>query len=425
MPDPDDLIAKALAEAGLSTELPGGGTDDPLARAFAAAGLTVPEPEPTTEDQVEEALADLAARRPAVVTERVATDDGTVPVPRWPAGTATGVGSMPGTDPREAAAIVAGEVPGMPALPELPARGAGADMIGRTAALLVDIPVELKAARWTVASRPGADRRRAVDLLRGDMDAFDEACDPVQPGFVKIAATGPWTLAAAVELTSGHRVLTDRGAVREFAESLTEGLRQHVAEVAARTGAAVVVQLDEPGLPAVLAGTLPTPSKLGTVAAVPEPEAQELLRGVIGALTKLGSPVVVHCCADRPPLALLRDTGATALGIDATLPSLTGPSAQVTALDAVGEVWDAGMPLLLGLVPNKDPRRPVTSRRLADTAFELAGRLGFARERLAELAVPTPACGLAGADPTWARQALKLAREIGEGFVDPPDTDEA
>jgi len=423
MPDPDDLIAKALAEAGLSAELPGGGVDDPLARAFAAAGLTAPEPEPDTADQVEEALADLAAHRPAVVTERVESGDGVIPVPRWPAGTATGVGSMPGTDPREAAAIVTGEIPGMPALPELPARGAGADMIGRTAALLVDIPVELKAGRWTVAGRPGADRRRAIDMLHADLDAFDEACDPIRPDFVKISATGPWTLAAAIELSSGHRVLTDRGAVREFAASLADGLRQHVAEVAARTGAAVVVQFDEPGLPAVLAGVLPTPSKLGTVRPVPEPDAQDLLREVVGALTAIGSPVVVHCCAERPPLALLRGIGATALSVDATLGSITGTTAQVAALDAVGEVWDAGMPLMLGIVPNRDPGRPVTSRRLADTAFELAGRLGFARERLAELAVPTPACGLAGADPAWARQALKLCREIGEGFVDPPDTD--
>ena len=425
MPDSDDLIAKALAEAGLSAEVPGSGADDPLARAFAAAGLAAPttEPAPDTQEQVEEALADLATRRPAVLTERVDSGDGAIPVPRWPAGTATGVGSMPGTDAREAAATVAGEIPGMPALPELPARGAGADMIGRTAALLVDIPVELKAGRWTVAGRPGADRRRAVDLLRGDLDAFDEACDPIRPGFVKVSATGPWTLAAAVELGSGHRVLTDRGAVREFAASLADGLRQHVAEVAARTGAAVVVQLDEPGLPAVLAGSLPTPSKLGTVRPIPEPDAQDLLRDVVGALTAIGSPVVVHCCADRPPLALLRGIGATALSVDATLGTLTGATAQVAALDAVGEVWDSGMPLLLGIVPNRDPGRPVTSRRLADTAFELAGRLGFARERLAELAVPTPGCGLAGADPAWARQALQLCREIGEGFVDPPDTD--
>lgn len=427
MSEPDDPIARALAAAGLSTEPPGGADDDPLARAFAAAGLTAPADaapgEPSADDEVAAALADIEARRPAVLTERTAADDREIPLPRWPAGTATGVGSMPGTDPREAAAVVVGEVPGMPALPELPARGAGADMIGRTAALLVDIPVELKASRWTVAARFGADRRRALDMLRTDLDAFDEACDVTRPAFVKVTATGPWTLVAAIELSSGNRVLTDTGAVHEFAESLTEGLRRHVAEVAARTGAAVVVQLDEPGLPAVLAGSLPTPSALTTVRAVPQVQAQDLLRAVIGPLTAAGIPVVVHCCADRPPLALLAGAGATALGIAATLPSLRDTTAQVAALDAVGEVWDAGIPLLLGIVPNRDPGRPVTSRKLADTAFELAERLGFARERLAELAVPTPACGLAGADPEWARRALTLSREIGEGFVDPPDTD--
>ena len=94
------------------------------------------------------------------------------------------------------------------------------------------------------------------------MDAFDEACDPARPGWVKVQAAGPWTLAAGVELHTGHRVLTDRGAVREFAASLAEGLRAHLAEVAARTGAAVLLQLDEPSLPAVLGGRLPTAVRL-------------------------------------------------------------------------------------------------------------------------------------------------------------------
>ena len=55
--------------------------------------------------------------------------------------------------------------------------------------------------------------------------------------------------------------------MREFAASLVEGLRVHLAEVAARTGAAVLLQLDEPSLPAVLAGRLPTASGYGTVPA--------------------------------------------------------------------------------------------------------------------------------------------------------------
>jgi hypothetical protein len=37
----------------------------------------------------------------------------------WPAATATGIGSMPGTGPAEAAAVVLGELPDFPHLPEL------------------------------------------------------------------------------------------------------------------------------------------------------------------------------------------------------------------------------------------------------------------------------------------------------------------
>ena len=118
-----------------------------------------------------------------------------------------------------------GELPLLPHLPELPARGVGADLIGRTAALLVDLYTEVWPSGYRVAARPGRDHRRGVDLLRRDVDAFDDACAPTRPGWVKVQAAGPWTLAAGVELHTGHRVLTDRGAVREFAASLAEGLR--------------------------------------------------------------------------------------------------------------------------------------------------------------------------------------------------------
>lgn len=325
---------------------------------------------------------------------------------------------MPGSDPREAAATVVGELPLLPHLPELPARGVGADVIGRTAALLVDLAVEVRPSGYRVAGRPGRDHRRAVDLLRADVDAFDEACGPVRPAWVKVQAAGPWTVAASVEVRTGHAVLTDHGAVREFAASLTEGLRLHVAEIAARTGAAVLLQLDEPSLPAVVGGRVPTPSGYGTVRAVSENAARDVLRDLIGAL---GVPVALHCCAARPPVRLLANVGAAIVGVDATRREIAGGSAEPAALDEVGEVWDAGTPLLLGLVPALAPGRPVTSRELAKPAFDLADRLGFDRARLAALTVPTPTCGLAGADPTWSRRALELARELGEAFLDPPE----
>jgi methionine synthase II (cobalamin-independent) len=324
---------------------------------------------------------------------------------------------MPGTDALEAARTVIGEVPQLPHLPELPARGAGADIIGRAAALLVDLAVELVPSGYRVTNRAGHDHRRGVDLLRSDLDAFEEAADSAgtRPEVIKVQVAGPWTLASEVELRTGHKVLTDLGALREFTASLAEGLRAHAAEVSRRFSAAIVVQLDEPGLPAVLAGGVPTPSGYGTVPAVPEADAIELLRGVLDTLP---APRIVHCCAPRPPLALLRRAGADALAIDMEL--LAG--APRASIDALGEVWDAGTLVLLGLVPALTPATPPTLESLARPALDLVQRLGFDRGLLAERCVPTPSCGLAGATARWATQALTLARELGQAFLDLPES---
>ncbi|PXY27021.1 methionine synthase [Prauserella muralis] len=338
----------------------------------------------------------------------------------WPSGAATAIGSMPGTDAAEAAAVVLGELPELPYLPELPGRGLGADLVGRTAGLLVDLAVEEVPSGYRVAARPGRHHRRAVDLLRWDVDAFAEAADRAgaRPAVVKTQAAGPWTLAAHVELARGHRVLTDHGAVHDFASSLVEGLAAHVAELAERTGARVVVQLDEPALPDVLAGSLSTASGYGTVDAVPAPEARTLLADVIDAVGKsTGTPVIVHCCATRPPVSLLRAAGAGALALDATL--LDG--APGSLLDELGEAWDAGTELLLGLVPAEAPAVPPELRDVAGPALRLVDRLGFNRSILAERALPTPACGLAGATNEWLRTALSLTRDLGKAFLEPPE----
>jgi methionine synthase II (cobalamin-independent) len=326
---------------------------------------------------------------------------------------------MPGTDPVEATRVVVGELPRLPHLPELPARQVGADMIGRTAAVLIDLPVEVVPSGYRVAAHAGRDQRRAVDLLARDLDALHEVLDGQRPELVKIQVAGPWTLTAGIELARGHRVLTDPGALREFTVSLSEGIARHVADVAARTGADVLVQLDEPSLPTVLAGGLSTPSGFGAVRAVSESEARDVLASVIDAArAATGRPVAVHCCADRPPLTLLREAGAEIVSLDVT--RLTdAPSAR---WDEIGEAWDAGVTLFLGLVPSVDSPAPVTLHDVAKPALDMADRLGFDRATLADRAVPTPTCGLAGASATWAQRALALAADLAKGFAEPPDS---
>ncbi len=318
----------------------------------------------------------------------------------WQAGTATGVGSYPGDDPREALRIVLGELPKLPHLPELPARGPGADLTGRTAGLLIDLPVHLEPSGWRFSDRPGRDTRRSLDHLARDLDALEELAG-AHDGPFKIQVCGPWTLAATIELRSGERALRDPGAVRDLTASLAEGVAAHVAEVRRRLPAAeVLLQIDEPGLPSVLAGTVPTASGFSRLRAVEEPVAEAALRSVIEAA---GAYPIVHCCARNVPYALLRGAGAKALSVDLSLVPKRDD-------DAVGETIDAGTALFLGAVPATDAALP-SLRATAEPVRELWRRLGFPPARLAEQVVITPACGMAGASPRHVRDALKRCRD--------------
>ncbi|MBB5911768.1 methionine synthase II (cobalamin-independent) [Nocardia transvalensis] len=331
-------------------------------------------------------------------------------------GIATGVGSWPGTNAREAAATIVGELPDLPHLVELPGRATGSDMIGRASALLVDMLFEITPRGYRVAPGPGAVSRRAFDLIRVDLDALEEAWETAGLAgtgrTVKVQAAGPLTLAAQVELAGGHRMLTDRGALRDLSESLAEGLSQHAAEVGKRLGAKVVVQLDEPSLTSVLDGSIRGASVLHTVRALPGPEALAVLDTVVAALEQ---PVLVHTCAESPALGLLRGSAAAAVGFDIA-------AIGKRDLDGIGELLDSGKHLALGLVPTVAPAGRVTWRDIAEPAVRLMDRLGFSRRLLAERVIVTPACGLAGASQDWARRALELATETARVFTDEPES---
>ena len=86
--------------------------------------------------------------------------------------TATGVGSWPGSSARDAAEVIVGELHNLPHLVELPARGPGADMIGRAAALLVDIAFDTVPRGYRIAPGRSAVSRKAAALLEEDIDAL-------------------------------------------------------------------------------------------------------------------------------------------------------------------------------------------------------------------------------------------------------------
>ncbi len=328
---------------------------------------------------------------------------------RWPPGASSGLGSLPGTDAAEAIALILGEVAELPYLPELPGRGFGADLIARGCALLLDLPVEWQPHGWTLASHPGRDLGRARDHLLRDLDLLTEQAQGLP--LLKIQVAGPMTMAANLELPNLHKVLTDHGAFRDLTVSLTEGVRAQLADLAGRLpGTQLVLQVDEPSLPQVLAGQVPTPSGYGTVRSMERPVAESALAALLEVVP--AGHRVVHCCHADVPYDLLTAAGATAVSIDASL-------IRDTQIEQLGSLIEDGGSLWLGVVPATDAEISVNDSR--GRIQRLWNKLGFAPELLAERVLVTPSCGLAGASMPYVRRAISVLREVGSSLREQPE----
>jgi methionine synthase II (cobalamin-independent) len=285
-------------------------------------------------------------------------------------------------------------------------------MIGRTAAALAELHVDLQPAGWRLVSRAGLDEHHAIAMLERDIDALLPVGD--YDGTVKVQLVGPWTLCAQLELPRGGKVLADRGATRDVVSALAETARAHIAEVRRRLPAAdVMLQLDEPSLPTVLAGVVPTESGFGRL---PARETPDVVAGLAETIGGVEEPVVVHCCAADPPTGLIRQAGARAVSVDLTL------VAGRLDLDEVGESVERGLGLWLGVVPAIGPGVPPTVRDVLAPARALWSRLGFDADRLPETVTLTPACGLAGASAGWARSAMRLVVQAARALSEAPET---
>lgn len=327
----------------------------------------------------------------------------------------TGIGSFPGDSQRdldEAVALVLGELadePGLPFVPEVPGRGVHAGMVGRTLGLVTDLDVDLQPAGWRLTGSSGAppvDQRRARSLLGQDLDTVEEQAEAYS-GDLKVQVAGPWTLAATVERPRGDKVLADHAARRDLAQALALAVQEHVTDMCRRLPDVrrLVVQVDEPALPAVLGGSVPTASGFGKHRTVHPPEASEALEWLFGAIRDAGAEPWAHCCAADAPLALLRGAGARGLAADLALVSAAGH-------DALAEAVEAGESVVLGVVPTTEPASAPTPGSLAESVLRWVDLVGLDLDAAAGSLLVSPACGLAGASRTWARQAVTLTKAV-------------
>jgi len=270
-------------------------------------------------------------------------------------------------------------------------------MIGRGAGLLADLKVDLQPMGWRFVDRAGRDSHRTSALLREDLDELAEAFDGYA-GDLKVQIAGPWTLASSIWLHRGERSVVDAGATRDLIASLAEGLRVHLDELARLVPKAnLVVQIDEPGLPSVLSGELPTASGFGRIRAIDPTVAAQGLRDVVEAAGDRHT--IVHCCAPNVPLVLLRNTGVKAVSLDITLLTPKG-------WESVAATVESGVELWAGVVPTDETRTKVTD--VINPLVEAWRRVGLPLVDLSNVTL-TPACGLATLSPSGARKVQRLA----------------
>lgn len=327
--------------------------------------------------------------------------------------TATGIGSMPGTtddDFAEATRLVLGELPELPHVPELPGRGVGAQMTGRSLAVVAGLAADLQPAGWRLTDASGADHRRARSLLAQDLDTVEELAQDYVGAF-KTQVAGPWTLAATVEKPRGDKVLSDHGARRELAQALAEGIGDHLADLRRRLRGVErwVVQVDEPALAAVVNAQVPTASGFGRHRKVDLPEASAHLEWVVSAITAAGAEAWVHSCAPQVPWSLVAGTGVSGLSADLDM-------LGAVDLDTFAEVLESGGTAVLGVVPSTDPGATPSDARITERVQRWLDMLGLDPEVVRDRLVVSPTCGLAGATPAWAAQAVRLSATVARNL---------
>lgn len=317
---------------------------------------------------------------------------------------AYGIGPLPGTSVPEAADVILSETGDLPHLPELPARGLGADPVGRTAGLLAAVTVDRGPRSWIMSDRPQLLTRRTWDLLHRDLDALEEAWGTTVPE-LKIQVTGPWTLSAGIELANGHLVITDRGALRDLTEALIEGVNAHIMQLAKRFRAKVTVQIDEPRLRDI-AGGLSGASDFNAIRPVNPKDLAERLAGVVQGLS--AESVLLNQTGFPPLWEVARDSGA-----DTVLVSLD----QVTGteqLDDFGHTVSTGTRVGLGVTGPEDKVDELLARP-RERAVAVAGfwgQLGLDPQWLSDRVDVHPRAGITTGTLTQAAGAYRMAVEV-------------
>ncbi len=324
---------------------------------------------------------------------------------------ATGIGSLPHTDPAEAVQAVFDSAPLLPYWPQLPkvspAEGMNEQALAGFPGLRVEgaklrhvqdeaffLGVEKVFAAYEAADAQAAALAPAsASAFQPFLAALKDRPTPQAKGQI----AGPVTVGMAVLGENGNPILYD-DVVRDVLAKFLHLRVKWQAQRLRAAGSEPIIFVDEPFL-----ASFGTPFFGWSVQQV-----RETLEAVAAGAETVGS----HCCSNTDWSIFLGCERLTIVSFDA----YEFAENFLVYRDDLAAFLSRGGNIAWGIVPT-DPdalaRETVqTLRRRMDGLLAKVAALGFQRERVLRQSLITPACGLGTRSPQAADRALALTRDL-------------
>jgi len=347
--------------------------------------------------------------------------------PFLPCGLATGIGSLPFTEPVEALAMIRKYLPAVPHWPQLPRRGSAENFVFQFLRPLVDtalLTVTKGGAYFDTAHPAWPDRLTELYSLyfaaeEGNRDALEKFALPKSsaPGFFAFLKDMRRTGLHGIKCVKGHMVgpLTAGFQLKDECGRLAyyqDQLRDIIVKTLAMHARWQAAALSSLGLPVLLFVDDPCVGACGSCyhLTLTNEMILEDLNTIFSAVHKENAMAGVHSC-DAADWSLLFEADLEIVSLDVYR---FGDSLLCHAAQLANFLKRGGI-VAWGIVPTLDGAFEESAGSLLERLRTLWLKLiqcGVDRERLRDRSLITPACGMGLLSPELTEKIYRLTGEV-------------